>query len=142
MGAATEATVNAERADFIAATAGPQSSWRANPDAPGLSRFLQLPPTHDVPPAGLEAPNTNRKPSGRNHGWKALKRRGYVPPALMRASLEVHEYLSPDGPGWYVIQRVLGDDGKIYFRIENGAGPEEERTMSEFALESPLGRAE
>ena len=128
---------NVERRKFVADASRAQSKWIGNP-SDHEKTFLQLPPTRDTPPSKNERPNTDRKPPHRKHGWPKLKLLGYVPPATLRSSFEVHEYKSPRskvGPssraGWYVIQRLKEND-EVYQIVENVGGVEHYRTMLDF----------
>jgi hypothetical protein len=69
-------------------------------------------------------------------GWPEVKSRTYTPPATLRCSLEVHEYLTPSRverpwgveivhtPGWFVLA-TTDDGGTVYQRVFDGAGPEQ-----------------
>ena len=126
--------IDAEAATMIAALIQRQRSLLSeDPNFRGHPRFVQLPETHDVPPAILSVPDTSRRLPHRSIGWPEIKARGYTPPLLLRASFAVQEYQSPSRaipwgavaytPGWFVVARA-SDGGTVYRKQYDGAGPE------------------
>jgi hypothetical protein len=143
------AQLDAELAAFIAAVAPIQESL-LNVDAGAFGpRYAQLPLTHDLPPGQDEAPRTDRKPPHRAIGWVEVKARGYLPPAKMRLSVEMHEHITPlrgSGgvtytPGCYARARAraAGPPDEIYFRIAHVTGFDPGFDSGGWSLETDMG---
>lgn len=78
---------------------GREVSLEARIEANKSIRYSQLPRTHSSVPE-VDGPPDQDKHPGQEKGWSDI---GFALPANMPLAIEVHEYLSPLGPGFDVL---------------------------------------